>query len=92
MTKKQARVAEFISQTEEPQVLLDLRKLNGNPKSIKFDEFWEEINILFNEYQASVQERRHSDIVYLPFAISIYYLFIIIFIYYYYLFIYLLSS
>ena len=41
-----------------------------------------------------MQEGRHNDIVYLPFAISIYYLFIIIFIYviifiyYYYLFIY----
>ena len=60
-----------ISQTEEPQVLLDLRKLNENPKSTKFDEFWEEFSILFNEYQTAVQERRHGDIAYLLFVISI---------------------
>ena len=71
VTKNQAQVAEFISQTEKLQLLLDLRKLNGNPKSTKYDEFWEEINILFNEYQTAVQERRHDNIAYLPFTISI---------------------
>ena len=37
MAKNQSQVAEFIWQTEEPRVLLDFRKLNGNPKSTKFD-------------------------------------------------------
>ena len=32
MTKNQAQKAKFISQSEEPQVLLDLGRLNGNPK------------------------------------------------------------
>ena len=68
--KKQADVAEFISHTDEPTLLLDLRALNGNPQSIKFDEFWDEIHKLFNEYQTADQERRHGDIAYLPFAIS----------------------
>ena len=39
-------------------------------KSTKFSEFWEEI-ILFNEYQTAVQERRHCNVTYLPFRISI---------------------
>ena len=54
-----------------PELLLDLRALNGDPKSAKFDEFWNEIEILFNEYQTAVQERRHGSTAYLPFAISI---------------------
>ena len=34
--------------------LLDLRTLNGNPSSTKFDEFWEEI--MFDNLQTAVHE------------------------------------
>ena len=65
------RIATFISQCDNTDILIDLRKLYGKQNNSLYDEFWEEIHILFNEYQAAVQERRHSDVLYLPFAISI---------------------
>ena len=43
-----------------------LRKLTENPNSTKVVEFWEEINMLFKEYQATMQ-----DVAYLSFAIII---------------------
>ena len=39
--------------------------------SAKFDEFWAEVDKLFDEYTASVHERRSNTGLYLPFAISI---------------------
>ena len=67
----QKRVAQFIQQCDEADILIDLRKLNGKPNSSKFDPFWDEVNVLFNEYQAAVQERRQGQYLYLPFAISV---------------------
>ena len=45
--------------------------MNGDPGSFVFEDFWKEINSLFTEYQAAVHERRHSNVLYLPFAISV---------------------
>ena len=64
-------MAEFISNQVDGEILSDLRKLNGKPDSTQFDEFWNEVHALFEEYQAAVQERRHDSVLYLPFAISI---------------------
>ena len=65
------RIGAFISGCDSSETLIDLRKLNGRPKSSKYDDFWEEIQTLFNEYQTAVHERRHGNESYLPFAISI---------------------
>lgn len=53
---------------DEPN-LLDLRTLNGNPSSTKFDEFWEEI--MSDNLQTALHERRHNAVSYLPFAIGV---------------------
>ena len=45
--------------------------MNGKPDSTQFDDFWNEVHALFEEYQAAVHERRHESVLYLPFAISI---------------------
>ena len=62
--------AEFLATSDEDGIITDLRKLNGKT-SMKFKEFWDEVNNLFSEYEASVQEWRHGSFLYLPFAISI---------------------
>ena len=68
--QQRERIAEFLASSDEDGIITDLRKLNGK-KGTKFEEFWDEINNLFSEYEASVQERRHGSLLYLPFAISI---------------------
>ena len=69
--EKQKEIALFVSEQDEPDILLDLRVLNGKPNSTKYDEFWDEIQALFNEYETAVHERRHGNILYLLFAISV---------------------
>ena len=54
----------------DPGIVLDLRSLNGDPKSTKFNVFWQELSV-FLEESAAVDERRHSDILHMPFAVSI---------------------
>ena len=70
-SKKQDEICKFLTEVDEPNLLLDLRTLNGNPSSTKFDEFWEVIGVMFNEYQTAVHEHRHNTVSYLPFAISV---------------------
>ena len=62
-------MAEFLA-TDDPELLFDLRKLNGNPGSTKYNIFWEALDKYFNESILAVQERRHGDYLFMPFAIS----------------------
>ena len=39
--------------------------------TVLFNYFWKEIDSLFTEYQAAVHERRHYNVLYLPFAIGV---------------------
>ena len=59
------------SSEEEELVCADLRCMNGDPGSTVYNDFWKELDSLFTEYQAAVHERRHGNVLYLPFAISI---------------------
>ena len=34
------RVAKAVVQLDDPEIIMDLRKLNGNPNSTTFDPFW----------------------------------------------------
>ena len=38
------RVANAMLTIGDPNILLDLRKLNGNPKATLFDDFWTELS------------------------------------------------
>ena len=74
IAQKQRRedIAKFLSDVDdEPNIFLDLRQLNGNRESSKFDEFWQETDVLFIEYQVVVHDGRHGTLSYLPFAVSI---------------------
>jgi hypothetical protein len=52
-------MAEVALATQDPDIIHDLRVLNGRPKSKLFDVFWSEIKTLL-ESHARVDDRRHG--------------------------------
>ena len=68
---RRQRLVEILASHEDEGLVQDMRSINGKVGSTVFDEFWDEVQALFDEYTASVQERRHGSVLYLPFAISI---------------------
>ena len=67
----QERIAKFILTSDDPEIIIDLRKTNGRKEQSNFNEFWDKINKLFEEYQTVVYERRRGTYHYLTFAIII---------------------
>lgn len=65
------RVAKAVLQTDDPEIILDLRRTNGKPNCTIFDEFWDELQSYLDETTLAVDERRHGDVMHMPFAISI---------------------
>ena len=52
-------------------IVLDLRKTNGHPSCDLFDPFWEEVQAYFDEINLAVDERRHTEVLHMPVAVSI---------------------
>ena len=50
------KLAEEAFEMDEPEVLLDLRKLNGKPYSTVFDKFWEELSTYLEEVTPAVDD------------------------------------
>ena len=67
----QERIAKFILTSDDPEIIINLRKTNGRKEQSNFNEFWDKINKLFEEYQTVVYERRRGTYHYLTFAIII---------------------
>ena len=65
------RVANTLVHLDDPDMLLDLRKLNGKVKSSAFDPFWDELQVHLDEIIPAVDERRHSATLHMPIAISV---------------------
>ena len=65
------RVAKAVLAVESPDIMLDLRKLNGKPKSTHFDVFWEELSKFLEEINPAVDDRRHGETLHMPIAVSI---------------------
>ena len=66
----QKRVAEFFLTADDEQLIYDLRANNGRPSDSKLDPFWAELGKYLEE-KCAVQERRHNEQLYMPFAVSI---------------------
>ena len=64
------RVSKFLLDSDDPKLILDLRKNNGRVEDPKFEPFWDEAKKYFDE-KSVVHERRHTEIVYMPFAVSV---------------------
>ena len=45
VNERVTKLAEEALEMDEPEVLLDLRKLNGKPNSTAFDRFWESFQL-----------------------------------------------
>ena len=56
------RVANAVLAIGDPDILLDLRKLNGNPKATLFDDFWIELSLFLEELTPAVDDRRHGEV------------------------------
>lgn len=57
--------------SDDPDLLLDYRSLNGKDIDTKFGVFFEETGKFFDEQLLQVNERRHGEELYLPMAISV---------------------
>jgi len=65
------RIASALINLDDPNIMLDLRQLNGRVCSNKVDAFWSELQVYLDEFNLAVDERHHSDVLHMPIAISI---------------------
>ena len=65
------RVSKALIDLDDPNIVLDLREMNGNPKSNAFEAFWNEMSEYLEETTTAVDERRQGDVMHMPLAISI---------------------
>lgn len=65
------RVAKAILEIEAPEIILDLRKLNGSPTAMHFDDFWAELSTFLEEVNPAVDDCRHRETLHMPIAVSI---------------------
>lgn len=66
----QQRLFTFLLESDDVELVHDLRKNNGRHKDPKLDPFWEELGRFLQE-KGAVQERRHNEYLYMPCAISV---------------------
>ena len=65
------RVARAIFDVNDPEIILDLRRQNGQVTGSHFDVFWTELQSYLDEISLAVDERRHGDVLHMPFATSL---------------------
>ena len=71
MDERVTKLAEEAFELDEPDILLDLRRLNGKPNATAFDKFWEELSTYLKEITPAVDDRRHASTLHMPIAISV---------------------
>ena len=64
------RTAEFLLESDDPEIILDYRSLNGKRDESKFDPFYQAVESYFEKQLLAVHERRHDEQLYLPLALS----------------------
>lgn len=65
------RLAKTMVNLDDPEIVLDLRTINGKPNGTRFDQFWTELQAYLYEINLAVDDRWHGDTLQLPFAISV---------------------
>ena len=53
------RVAEALLTLDDPRIVYDLHRMNGRPKSGKFDAFWDELGVYIEELTPAVDDQCH---------------------------------
>ena len=56
------RVASFLLESDDTDLIYDLRSKNGRPHDTSLDPFWSELQKYLDDVTA-VHERRHSDML-----------------------------
>lgn len=64
-------VADVLLSSDDSELLLDNRSLNGKDADVKYGDFYEAMGKYFDRQLLQVQERRHGTELYLPLAISV---------------------
>ena len=64
-------VAKALIDLDDPDIVIDLRRLNGRVTNDKFNPFWDELQAYLDELGLAVDERRHSGVLHMPIAVSI---------------------
>ena len=54
-------IPEALLTIEDPEIVHDLHRLNGWPKSGKFDAFWDELSVYIEELTPAVDDQWHSE-------------------------------
>ncbi|GBC12013.2 hypothetical protein GLOIN_2v1780244 [Rhizophagus irregularis DAOM 181602=DAOM 197198] len=70
ISRKIEEILRLILALEDLSIIFDLRNNNGF-KGNKFDIFWNELDMYFNEETPAVDDRRHDTTMHMPLAISI---------------------
>ena len=65
------RVAQALLEVDDPDIIIDLRRFNGKVNTCQFDPFWGELQAFLDEEVLAVDERRHGDVLHMPFATSL---------------------
>ena len=65
------RVARAVVNLDDPEIVLDLRRMNGKAQSTLFDAFWSELQAYLDESNLAVDDRRHGETLHMPFATSL---------------------
>lgn len=64
------RLMRFLLESEDTNLIFDLRKNNGRPVMEKYVPFWDEL-VKYLDEKSAVHERRTTNMLYLPFAMSV---------------------
>lgn len=67
-------VAQTLCEVDDLEIVYNLGKLNGRPKSTTFDPFWDELGTYIEKQTPAVDERCHSETPHMPVAISLHHL------------------
>ena len=65
------KLAEEAFELDEPDILLDLRRLNGKPNATAFDKVWEELSTYVELITPAMADRGHARTLHMPIAISV---------------------
>ena len=65
----QSRLLDVLLQSDDTELVYDLRQINGRPKDPRLNPFWDELGRFLDE-KAAVQERRQNNFLFMTFAMS----------------------
>ena len=75
MNLEASMAAKFALNCQDPNIVLDMRKLNARPKSDIFDQIWAMMATIMD---GSVSDRRHGKLLYIPFVLMYLYMHLLV--------------